>query len=105
MGDSTSIATIGFIASAGLTVSLFVAGEAFEQDPKLAAQAKMGALLSVIVALIAIIGGKGHQLVTSRVAKNDSSDKFSIGPRGESNYTIADDEALEEVVVENTVNN
>merc|ERR1711865_913651 len=36
---------VGFIASLGLTVALFVAGEAFE-DLSLQSQAKMGALLS-----------------------------------------------------------
>jgi len=44
---------VGFIASLGLTVALFVAGEAFE-DLSLQSQAKMGALLSGLVGFAAI---------------------------------------------------
>ncbi len=45
---------VGFIASMGLTVALFVAGEAFT-NPELQSQAKMGALLSGLVGPIAIM--------------------------------------------------
>ena len=48
---------VGFIASMGLTVALFVSGEAFV-DARLAEQAKMGAILSGIVGIIAILVGK-----------------------------------------------
>ena len=43
----------GFVAALGLTVALFVATAAFT-DPQLQGQAKMGALLSGFVGLIAI---------------------------------------------------
>ena len=49
---------LGFIAAIGLTVSLFVAGEAFRNQPQLRAEAKMGALLSVLVGLVAVFIGK-----------------------------------------------
>ncbi|KAH8061316.1 Na+/H+ antiporter 1 [Aureococcus anophagefferens] len=42
----------GVISSVGLTVSLFIAGEAFTAKPTLEAQAKMGALLSVFPPLV-----------------------------------------------------
>jgi NhaA family Na+:H+ antiporter len=47
----------GFIAALGLTVALFVAGAAFT-DPGLQGQAKMGALFSGFVGLVAILIGK-----------------------------------------------
>jgi NhaA family Na+:H+ antiporter len=46
---------LGFIASIGLTVALFVAGEAFRSGITLQKEAKMGALLSVASGVIAII--------------------------------------------------
>lgn len=49
-----SVAGVGFIASAGLTVALFVCGEAFTNEPELDGQAKMGALLSISVAIVAV---------------------------------------------------
>ena len=45
---------VGCISSVGLTVSLFISGEAFQEDPRLMAQAKMGALLSLASALFLI---------------------------------------------------
>jgi len=47
------LAMVGFIASIGLTVALFVAGEAYS-DENLSAQAKFGALLSGLVSIVAI---------------------------------------------------
>ena len=47
----------GFVAALGLTVALFVAGAAFT-DPTLLGQAKMGALLSGVVGLLAIFVGR-----------------------------------------------
>jgi NhaA family Na+:H+ antiporter len=44
---------VSFIAGCGLTVSLFMAGEAFE-DPEVQDQGKLGALLSVATAVLAI---------------------------------------------------
>ena len=45
---------VGLIAAIGLTVALFVAGAAFPTDPDLLGQAKMGALFSGIVGLLAV---------------------------------------------------
>eukprot|EP00946_MAST-07B_sp_MAST-7B-sp1_P002607 g2607.t1 len=46
---------LGFVASIGLTVALFVAGEAFRSNIVLQKEAKMGALLSVFSGVIAIV--------------------------------------------------
>jgi len=48
----------GFVAALGLTVALFVAGAAFPHDLELQGQAKMGALFSGFVGLVAILVGK-----------------------------------------------
>ena len=48
---------VGMIAGMGLTVSLFIAGEAFV-DPRIQGAAKMGALLSGAIAPAAIVMGK-----------------------------------------------
>ena len=50
MGD---LFLLAFIAAMGLTVALFVAGEAFTH-PDLVGQAKMGALLSAAVGPMAV---------------------------------------------------
>ena len=47
----------GFIAALGLTVALFVAAEAYI-DPLLQGQAKMGALLSGLVGIVAVLIGR-----------------------------------------------
>jgi len=47
----------GLIAGLGLTVALFVAGEAFT-DPLIQGAAKMGALCSVGCGILAIIAGR-----------------------------------------------
>ena len=52
------VAMAGFIAALGLTVALFVAGAAFPTDAALQGQAKMGALFSGFVGLVAILLGK-----------------------------------------------
>ena len=51
------LALVGLIAGVGLTVALFVAGEAFT-DPVIQGAAKMGALLSGGCAIIAMIAGR-----------------------------------------------
>jgi len=51
------LALVGLIAGIGMTVALFVAGEAFT-DPVLQGAAKMGALLSAGCAFVAIILGR-----------------------------------------------
>ena len=48
----------GFIAALGLTVALFVAGAAFKATPDLLGQAKMGALFSGAVGLVALLLGR-----------------------------------------------
>ena len=48
------LAMAGFIAALGLTVALFVAGEAFSSG-ELLTQAKMGALLSGLVGVVAVL--------------------------------------------------
>ena len=48
----------GIIAGLGLTVALFVAGEAFKGNSDLMDPAKMGAVMSAIAALIAILAGR-----------------------------------------------
>jgi len=45
---------VGCISSVGLTVALFISGEAFQDEPRLMAQAKMGSLLSLASALFLI---------------------------------------------------
>lgn len=52
-----SLLTVGVVAGLGLTVALFVAGVAFT-DPALQGAAKMGALLSALVAPVAIALGR-----------------------------------------------
>ena len=51
------LALAGFVAGLGLTVALFVASAAFV-DPVLLGQAKMGALLSGLVGLLAVATGR-----------------------------------------------
>ena len=52
------VAMAGFVAAVGLTVALFVAGAAFELSPDLLTEAKMGALLSGLVGLMAVAIGR-----------------------------------------------
>jgi NhaA family Na+:H+ antiporter len=52
---------VGMIGGLGLTVALFVAGEAFT-DPLIQGAAKMGALLSAGSGILAIIGGRLMQV-------------------------------------------
>lgn len=48
---------VGLIGGLGFTVALFIAGEAF-RDPAIQGGAKMGAMMSTLVAIIAIVSGK-----------------------------------------------
>ncbi|MGE4271679.1 MAG: Na+/H+ antiporter NhaA [Desulfitobacterium sp.] len=59
----------GVIAAMGLTVALFVSGVAFV-DPGLQGAAKMGALFSVVAALIAYIAGKALKIRKIKVMDN-----------------------------------
>ena len=79
------LAMAGFIAALGLTVALFVAGAAFT-DPGLQGQAKMGALFSGFVGLVAIllgkmlgIGGGGSGAAADGSTAQDQSAKSSSG--------------------------
>jgi NhaA family Na+:H+ antiporter len=67
----------GFVAALGLTVALFVAGAAFT-DPKLLGEAKMGALFSGFVGLLAI--GVGRALGMSRSPEAASPAAPTGGP-------------------------
>ena len=55
--DQRDLLMAGFIAALGLTVALFVAAEAFV-DPTLQGQAKMGALFSGLVGIVAVVLGR-----------------------------------------------
>ena len=55
--NARSLLVAGMIAGLGLTVALFVAGVAFT-DRGLQGAAKMGALLSVVAAPLALVAGK-----------------------------------------------
>ena len=70
--DLRHLAVTGLIAGLGLTVALFVAGKAFAgppfQDP-----AKMGAVLSGGVALLALVAGAALKVKGSVESPNDSS--------------------------------
>jgi len=56
--DHKKLIMISFIASIGLTVSLFISGEAFPDNEKLESQAKFGSLLSIFISPIAILIGR-----------------------------------------------
>ena len=55
--DHKSLVVTGLIAGLGLTVALFVSGEAYT-NPTLQGAAKMGALLSASVLVLAVIAGR-----------------------------------------------
>ena len=55
--DSRSLLLAGLVAGLGLTVALFVAGEAYTH-PSLQGAAKMGALFSALVIVLAVLAGK-----------------------------------------------
>ncbi len=57
MVEKKELALVGLIAGVGLTVALFIAGEAFP-EPEIQGAAKMGALFSAVCAVIAIIAGR-----------------------------------------------
>jgi NhaA family Na+:H+ antiporter len=67
----TDLVMAGFVAALGLTVALFVASAAYV-DPIMQGQAKMGALLSGVVGVLAI--GIGRAFGFGRAAADGSSD-------------------------------
>ena len=48
------VAMVASMASVGLTVALFVSGEAFRNDPRLQGEAKLGALLSGLMGFVCV---------------------------------------------------
>jgi len=95
-----SVLGVGFIASTGLTVALFVSGQAFSENPELAAQAKMGALLSILVAGIAILGSMLRRRLLKQngeTTRSDSLDTFEVTNLPGSEVT------MEELIVKNVV--
>ena len=62
--DQRDLVMAGFIAALGLTVALFVAAEAFV-DPGLQGQAKMGAVFSGLVGIVAVVLGRLFGLAKS----------------------------------------
>ena len=101
MGD---VWLLGFIAAIGLTVALFVAGEAFRESPQLMAEAKMGALLSVVVGIVAVFisktpcGGRCISQVGSGGSASESAD-LNLGDVEEEPDEEDDDEELDDVIV------
>jgi len=91
------VTAVGFIASSGLTVALFISGQAFEEHPLLDGQAKMGALLSAGTAMFAI----GCSLVCGRMDGKSISD--ASPSEATSRWSEIEDETLEEVIVGSTM--
>jgi hypothetical protein len=92
-----SVLGVGVIASAGLTVSLFISGEAFKEYPVLGDQAKLGALLSVFAALALVV----HSIVKGFFERPKAicEDDIEVCTQGEEHF----EEDLEQVIVESTV--
>ena len=92
---------LGFIAAIGLTVALFVAGEAFRDAPILQAEAKMGALLSVLVGVVAVAIGKscGPKCITP-IGGGVRTKGDLVDTAGDSDDSDDDDdEKLDDVIV------
>lgn len=66
----------GIVAGLGLTVALFVAGEAFVKTPEYMGPAKMGAVFSSVAALIAIIAGRALKLKQHPVSTENHSSEL-----------------------------
>ncbi len=94
---------LGFIASIGLTVALFVAGQAFRTDNVLMAEAKMGALLSVAAGIVSIALAKTFPdaFITKTVGDaNDGDAEDEVYEEDEDD----DDEELDDVIVHSMIN-
>merc|ERR1712232_1202174 len=80
-------------------------GEAFEKNPMLAAQAKMGALLSILVALVAISTSSTRGLVVKQSLGAGKSQGESEAYNSEeiSPVVVHEDLALEDIIVQSTV--
>ena len=90
---------IGFIASIGLTVALFVSGVAYPTSPLLEGEAKMGALFSIASAIIAIILSKTCCKFSVPEVKRKRSNKFiDVDVDSES-----DDEEIDDIMVNSVI--
>ena len=76
----------GFVGALGLTVALFVAGEAF-LDPALLGEAKMGALLSGFVGLTAVAVGRALRM--SGRSQQRPAAAGALGSGGESGGAVS----------------
>ena len=94
---------LGFIASIGLTVALFVAGQAFRTDSVLMAEAKMGALLSVAAGIVSIALAKTfpHVFITKSAGGAQEEDTNSEEYEEDEDD---DDEELDDVIVHSMIN-
>lgn len=100
---------VSFIAGCGLTVSLFMAGEAFE-DEEVQGQGKLGALLSVVTAVLAIVISKLADFRTLDTTSTSFYETVADGGGGngdaqdeDESDDESDDEFLEHIVAINQV--
>mmetsp|Transcript_31236 Transcript_31236/g.89553 ORF Transcript_31236/g.89553 Transcript_31236/m.89553 type:complete len:1231 (-) Transcript_31236:33-3725(-) len=90
VGDLFSMAALGGV---GLTVALFMANQAFI-DPELQGQAKMGAVISILSALLSYCIRKLHRVCTGADKDTDSMIGQAAGDSDE------DEEWLDDIVVD-----
>jgi hypothetical protein len=91
---------IGFIASIGLTVALFVSGVAYPNAPVLEGEAKMGALLSIASAIIAIAVSKTCCSFEDQMKKKLKKEKSFNNVDVDSD---SDDEEIDRIMVKSVV--
>ena len=91
---------IGFIASIGLTVALFVSGVAYPNSPVLEGEAKFGALLSILSAGIAILISKTccKFSVPVKIAREKTKKFLNVDIDSES-----DDEEIDNIMVNSVI--
>ena len=81
-----ALLVVGVISSVGLTVSLFIAGEAFANEDGIRDQAKFGALLSLLPALLLIVVTTSFpsfkRVLVGDVKIDDESELFCSNPCG-----------------------
>ena len=106
---------VAFIASIGLTVALFVAGEAYPTNPVIAGEAKLGALCSIMVSVVAVgIGAcldlSPEPVETPAEAQRRKSNEAGAGgeegledSRKRTLSESSDDECLETVFAKNAL--
>ena len=68
------LAITGLIAGLGLTVALFIAEKAFHHNSPFEDPAKMGAILSVGVAVLALVAGRLLRVNDLPIGETDESD-------------------------------